>query len=213
MRYEGIPAAEVRDLAERALARGALLDDENSDGLSYYLAAGALAFAGDLQMAEAALTAAVEDAQSRGSVLGFATASHAARHDDSDAGTAAGRRRSTPATRSRWSVTGGASAWAARASVLAQTLIERGDLEAAQRHLEAAEAATGEGDPFRLSLLSARGRLKLLSGDAEAALEYFLACGALADRAGVVNPAVAPWRSGCRAGDRGRWATGPRPSG
>ena len=73
----GIPAAEVRDLAERALARGALLDDEKSDGLSYYLAAGALAFAGDLQTAEAALTAAVQEAQSRGSVLGFATASHA----------------------------------------------------------------------------------------------------------------------------------------
>ena len=62
-------------LAERALAHGALLDDETSDGLTYYLPSWALLAAGDFQMAEAALTAAVEDARSRGSVLGFATAS------------------------------------------------------------------------------------------------------------------------------------------
>ena len=36
----------------------------------------ALAISGDLQTAEAALTAALEDARSRGSALGFATASH-----------------------------------------------------------------------------------------------------------------------------------------
>ena len=72
----GEPCAEVRELAARALARGALLADETADGLTYYLAAAALAFAEDLQTAEAALTAAVEDALGRGSVLGFATASH-----------------------------------------------------------------------------------------------------------------------------------------
>ena len=48
---------------------------KTSEGSTYYLAALALVFAGDLQMAEAALTAALHDAQSRGSVLGFATAS------------------------------------------------------------------------------------------------------------------------------------------
>ena len=72
----GTPCAEVRDLAGRALARGALLADETADGLTYYLAAAALAFAEDLQAAELALTAAVEEARVRGSVLGFATASH-----------------------------------------------------------------------------------------------------------------------------------------
>lgn len=71
----GAPCSEVRELAVRALANGALLDDETADGMPYYLAAAALAVAEDLQTAEAALTAAVEDAQTRGSVLGFATAS------------------------------------------------------------------------------------------------------------------------------------------
>ena len=190
----GAPAADVRAVAEQALARGALLDDETADGLSYYLAVGALTFSEDLQTAEAALTTAVEDAQSRGSVLGFATASHVRamtilmRGRLLDAANDA--RYALAVERHGWSLgMGGARV------VLANVEIERGDLEAAQRHLQGAEAA-GAGDPFRLSFLAVRGRHKLLSGDAEAALEDYLACGALADRAGVANPAVAPWRSG-----------------
>ena len=191
----GASGPDVRAVAEQALARGALLDDETADGLSYYLAAGALAFSEDLQTAEAALTAAVEDAQSRGSVLGFATASHVRAMTILMRGRlldAAGDARYALAVeRHGWSLgTGGARV------VLASVEMERGDLEAAQRHLQGAEAAAGKGDPFRLSFLSVRGRHKLLSGDAEAALEDFLACGALADRAGVANPAIAPWRSG-----------------
>ncbi|HEY7453583.1 MAG TPA: LuxR C-terminal-related transcriptional regulator, partial [Thermoleophilaceae bacterium] len=191
----GTSAADVRGVAEEALARGALLDDETADGLSYYLAVGALAFSEDLQTAEAALTAAVEDAQSRGSVLGFATASHVRAMTILMRGRlldAAGDARYALAVeRHGWRLgMGGARV------VLASVEIERGDLEAAQRHLEMAEAAAGEGDPFRLSLLAVRGRHKLLSGDGDGALADFLACGALADRAGVGNPALAPWRSG-----------------
>jgi hypothetical protein len=62
--------------AVRALANGALLDDHTSDGLPYYLAVWALTLAEDIQMAELAVTAAIEDARRRGSVLGFATACH-----------------------------------------------------------------------------------------------------------------------------------------
>jgi DNA-binding NarL/FixJ family response regulator len=190
----GVPCAEVRALAERALAQGALLDDETADGLSYYLAAGALVYAEDLQTAEAALTAAVQDAQSRGSVLGFATASHMRalailmRGRLPDAAMEA--RHALAVERHGWRFgLGGARV------VLATTLIERGDLGRARSHLDAAEAAAGDSDPFRLSLLVARGRLRLLRGQPNEALDDFLACGALADRAGVTNPAVAPWRS------------------
>jgi DNA-binding CsgD family transcriptional regulator/predicted negative regulator of RcsB-dependent stress response len=190
----GVPVAQVRDLAERALARGALLDDEKSDGLSYYLAAGALAFAGDLQMAEAALTAAVQEAQARGSVLGFATASHGRAMAILKRGrlldAALDARHALAVERDGWRVgLGGARV------VLAHTRIERGDLDGAARQLDAAEATTSEADPFHLWLLSARGRLTLFNGDADRALEYFLACGELADRAGVVNPAVLAWRA------------------
>ena len=190
----GIPATEVRQLAERALARGALLDDEKSDGLSYYLAAGALAFAGDLQMAEAALTAAVQEAQSRGSVLGFATASHARAMTILKRGrlmdAALDARHALAVERDGWRIGLGGSR-----VVLAHTLIERGDLEGAARHLTAAQAATYEEDPFRCWLLSALGRLALFNGDADRALEHFLECGEVAQRAGVVNPAVLSWRA------------------
>lgn len=43
---------------------------------------------------------------------------------------------------------------------------------------------------------AARGRVQLLSGDADRALEDLLASGELADKAGARNPALLPWRSG-----------------
>ena len=185
---------EVRALGERALARGALLDDESADGLSYYLATGALAYAGDFQTAEAALTAAIHDAQSRGSVLGFATASHVramtilmrGRLD----GAATDARHALAVERNGWRLGFGGARM-----VLATVMIEQEDLERAKRHLDAADAADGGDDPFRMSLLSVRGRLKLFTGDAEAALEHFVACGEIAVRAGITNPAIAPWQA------------------
>jgi DNA-binding CsgD family transcriptional regulator/tetratricopeptide (TPR) repeat protein len=189
----GLPAAEVRALAERALAHGALLDDETSDGLTYYLASWALAAAGDLQMAEAALTVAVEDSRSRGSVLGFATASQARAMTILRRGrlldAASDARHALAVERHGWRRGSGA----ARA-VLAHTLMERGDLDAAERHLDRAEAAK-EGDPFQFSLLHARGRLTLFRGDADSALELFLESGKIADRRSIVNPAVMAWRA------------------
>jgi DNA-binding CsgD family transcriptional regulator len=190
----GAPWMEVRALAERALARGALLEDETADGPTYYLAAAALAFADDLLTAEAALTAAVREAESRGSVLGFATASHLRasvilmRGRLVDAGLDA--RHALGVERHGWRLgLGGARV------VLASTLIEQGDLEGAQHQIGAAEALNGGADPFRLSRLVARGRLRILTGRADDALEDFLACGALADQAGITNPAVAPWQA------------------
>jgi DNA-binding NarL/FixJ family response regulator len=190
----GVQCTEVRDLAARALARGALLDDETADGLSYYLAAAALAIAEDLQTAEAALTAAVEDAHTRGSVLGFATASHVralvilmrgrVRDAESDARNALG------AEPEGWRLgLGGARL------VLALTSLESGDPVGAARHLDEAEVVTARTHPLRVSMLQARGYVRMVTGDVEGALNDFLGCGEIADRAGVSNPAVGPWRS------------------
>jgi DNA-binding CsgD family transcriptional regulator len=202
---------EVRALGERALARGALLDDESADGLSYYLATGALAFAGDFQTAEAALTAAIHDAQSRGSVLGFATASHVramtilmrGRLD----GAATDARHALAVERNGWRLGFGGARM-----VLATVMVEQADLERARRHLDAADAADGGDDPFRMSLLSVRGRLKLFTGDAEAALENFVACGEIAVRAGITNPAIAPWQAdaGLATAVTGNWPEAER---
>ena len=191
----GAPREEVTDLAARALARGALLDDETADGITYYLACGALVLGEDLSTAEAALTAAVEEARSRGSVLGFATASlfrslaimRRGRITDAlgDA------RNALQAERHGWRL-----ALPSAHSVLAEALIEGGDMEGAWEHLEAGErAAAEEPSPGSVALLAARGRLHLLRGEPEDALQDFLGCGERLLSAGVVNPAVVPWRS------------------
>jgi ATP/maltotriose-dependent transcriptional regulator MalT len=137
----------------------------------------------------------VEDAQSRGSLLGFAAASHMRavaillRGRVPDA--AKDARQALAVEPRGWRLgAGGARA------VLANCLLERGDLEGAERHLAAAGEVTGEHDVTRLSLLSTRARLRLTRADAEAALADFLAAGELGERAGAANPVLAPWRSG-----------------
>lgn len=190
----GVSCVEVRDLAARALARGALLADETPDGVTYYLAAAALAIAEDLQTAEAALTAAVEEARARGSVLGFATASHVRamailmRGRMLDA--AADAQNALRAEPEGWRLgLGGARL------VLAFTSLEAGDIDAAEHQLDDAEVVTGATQPLRLALFMARGYVRTARGDAATAAEDFLACGEMAERAGVMNPAIAPWRS------------------
>jgi ATP/maltotriose-dependent transcriptional regulator MalT len=205
----GAPATEVRALAERALARGALLEHETAAGLSYYFAAAALAFSEDLQTAEAALTAAIEDAQSRGSMLGFAIAwrlrarAMLMRGRLNDALTDAWRARAVE--RRDWKVGRGAGR-----TILASIMVEQGDFERARHFLDEADAASGPRDLHRLWHLSTRGRLELYRGEPATALEYFLRCGASADRAGITNPAVVEWRA--NAG-RATAATGDRTEG
>lgn len=66
----------ARDLALRALGDGALLAEETSEGIGYYVTTAVLSWADAYDENLVALDAAVEDARRRGSVLGFATASY-----------------------------------------------------------------------------------------------------------------------------------------
>ena len=189
----GLPATEVRALAERGLGRGALLKDETSGGLAYYCVAAALAFAGDLQTAEAALTAAIDDAQSRGSVLGFALASRLRartilmRGRLTDA--AADARHALAVEHRDWQMgRGGARA------ILAAVMFEQGHLEGARRYLDQAAAVAGPADPLRILLLVDLGRLEFACGDATTALRHFLRVGEIAEGARATNPAILAWR-------------------
>jgi DNA-binding CsgD family transcriptional regulator len=190
----GRPSDEVRDLAVRALGRGELIEDETADGPVYYLPAFALSIAEDLQTAEAALTAAVEEARTRGSVLGFANASLMRsiaillRGRVADA--AADARQAMAVERHGWRL----SLSGAR-TVLANCLIERGDHTGARRHLLAAEKLPHEHAPTWSAVLLTRARLAFLEGDLKKALADYRACGELGAAAGANNPAISPWRS------------------
>ena len=190
----GRPSVEVRELAVRALGRGELIEDETADGPVYYLPAFALSIAEDLQTAEAALTAAIEDARTRGSVLGFANASHMRsvaillRGRIPDA--AADARQALAVERHGWRL----SLSGAR-TVLANCLLERGDHTGARRHIIAAEKLPHAHAPTWSAVLLTRARLAFLEGKVEKALADYLACGELGAAAGANNPAISPWRS------------------
>jgi DNA-binding CsgD family transcriptional regulator len=82
------------------------------------------------------------------------------------------------------------------AALLIPALIERGSVAAAQALLADA-GLTGELEPTwpYLIVRHARGCLRAAAGDHEAAVADLLRAGELADRWGIGNPAMMPWRS------------------
>ncbi len=191
----GDPHEQVRELATKALARGALLDDEGAEGIVYYLATAALTVAEDLQMAEAALAAAVDDARSRGSALGLATASHFQSFAIMRRG-----RVTAAASAARAALAGERHGWRLALPsahvVLAAALAEAGDLDGADAQVELAGLHGNTDAASRLAHLAGRADLHMARRRPQEALADFLACGELLAAAGAPNPSVLAWRSG-----------------
>jgi DNA-binding CsgD family transcriptional regulator len=74
--WAGAPAAEVRPLADRAWAGGALLAEQGPDGHPVYILTGALLSIDELELELVVLDAALREARARGSVMAVATASY-----------------------------------------------------------------------------------------------------------------------------------------
>jgi DNA-binding CsgD family transcriptional regulator len=192
----GTSAAEVHRLATRALGGGALLEDETSDGIGFYLAVFALTVAEDLQTAELAAATAVDDAQRRGSVLAFATACHfrslavLRRGRIQDA--AADNVNALAARDFGWRRSLGAAV-----SVQAECLLERGELDEAARELQTLmdEKGTAGGDPRDFRFVGVRGHVRLLQLSPATALEDLLEAGRLMKEVSGDHPAIYPWRS------------------
>jgi DNA-binding CsgD family transcriptional regulator len=191
----GDPHERVREWATEALARGALLEDDGAEGVVYYLATTALTLVEDLQMAEVALAAAVDDARSRSSALAFATASHFQSF-------AVLRRGRLPAAAeaARAAIEGARHGWrfalGSAHAVLAGALTEAGDLDAAEREIDLAEELTSKDAASRVAHHGGRGVLHLARGRPAQALTDFLDCGETLIAADAPNPAVLPWRTG-----------------
>jgi DNA-binding CsgD family transcriptional regulator len=192
----GKPADHCALLAERALADGALLATETADSGMFLIAVCVLIFADRFELAAELLTAALEDAQSRGSILGsgqisgFLALLQLRRGELRDAEAEA---------QSAVSSLGNALPQLAPIAVacLVECLRERGELDWAEAILEEGGLAGELGAEYHNShLLEARGQLRLAQSRHESALADFLEAGRRLEALGMVNPAIAAWRSG-----------------
>jgi DNA-binding CsgD family transcriptional regulator len=192
----GDPAGEVAEQALRALDGGALLAAESADESAPHLAATALAWAGDLEAATEAATAAIVDARSRGSVIAHATGCHVRALATFLAGRVGDAMADAQAALETLPRGDEPVAPLARA-LLARILLERGEPIAARDAL----SLFGGDEPWSgrvayAAVLEARGWLALAEGQGDEALAAFLECGRRQAAARAPNPAVRAWRSG-----------------
>jgi ATP/maltotriose-dependent transcriptional regulator MalT len=158
-----------------------------------FLAVAALWFSGCAEEAQHAIDDVLGDARKRGAALAFAEASTLralilytrgrVREAEAEAQTAiAGKEHG-------WHTWGPTPN-----SVLIHCLIERGDLEEAEIALRAAEQALAPSDTgfINTSFFAARGRLRLLLGDKEGALEDLLTGREMLHIHGATSLAMAP---------------------
>jgi DNA-binding CsgD family transcriptional regulator len=193
--FAGEPCARAVELARRALADGRLLAEESSDGMTWIAAAGALGWSDAFAEYTAVAEAAIDDARRRGSITGFATASYIRSFSAYFTGRLADALGDLDAAldahRYGWEQFRGAAigqcVWA---------LVDRAELDAAERVLALEPPERLHGSPMLAFLLDGRARVLAARGDAAAALENFLAAGRALQAALMPNPALLPWRTG-----------------
>ena len=185
-----------RALASRALARGALLDDDTAEGIVYYLAIAALIVAEDLQMAEAGARGGRERRPL--ARLGARARHRLALPELRDHAPRTRARRGGRGTRGS---RGGAPRLAAGAAVRSRRAGRGARRVGRPGRGGGTGRARGRGRGRRTpppawpiaraahSFTSSRGR-------PQEALADFIACGELLGAAGAPNPAVLSWRSG-----------------
>jgi DNA-binding CsgD family transcriptional regulator/uncharacterized protein YfiM (DUF2279 family) len=81
------------------------------------------------------------------------------------------------------------------ATLLVETLVDQGELEAAEQALAPIDSEAESGSLIAAVLRFSRGRLRASQGRVAEGLEDFLAVGALMTRALVASPGFLPWRS------------------
>ena len=192
----GDSAQRSRVVARSALAEGALLSEESSDSPARYLALHALVTADAVADAQPDLDRSLADARRRGSALGGASASMFRSHALLARGAVAA---AAAEAAGALDLGIGLQLWGMvphMAAVLVEALVERGELEEAERELVRPELAPWLGDAAGADkLLGARGYLRLERGDHAAALDDLLCCGRHLRALRIENPAFCPWRS------------------
>jgi DNA-binding CsgD family transcriptional regulator len=187
-------ATAAGGLAERALADGKLLEAEGSDSIMVYESIWVLIWADRHELAADALRQTYAAARATGSVFGLCT-SLAVR-------SILGWRRGDLArveadARNALDFPGvPAFVWPPLHTYLALALIERNELEEAERLLELGGVGPGLPELVHFNAaFYARGQLRLHQGRIEEALEDFRELGARDENLNVRNPSI-PWRCG-----------------
>ena len=188
------PAGRAAALAIRALANGALLAEQSSQGPGVNLAVLALLQCGRVIEAQEAADAIVCDARGRGAQLAYAEASlvralvfyargrvNEAAADAQAALEGIGQRDNSHAQ----------TALATRVNCM----IERGELMEAESVLRDAQSLLAPTPAINAYVLLARGRLHLHRKDIDAAMQDLDAVENIVGDFGESNPTMLPWRS------------------
>jgi DNA-binding CsgD family transcriptional regulator/predicted negative regulator of RcsB-dependent stress response len=184
------------DLARKALAGGRLLAEEGCESASYYIACNVLAGLEQLVEACRHLGAAVADAQARASLLGYAFASTWRSWARVRAGDIRGAELDASAALEFDEHFEYPFNRATAASVLTETLLERGDFASARATLTEALTHLAEDQVTSIYLLHVAAQLRLLTGDHAGALEDALKAGRQSMATGYDQPSgLLPWRS------------------
>jgi DNA-binding CsgD family transcriptional regulator len=209
--WAGAPAAEVLPLAERAWAAGALLAEQGPDAHSVYVVTGALASIDELELNLDVLGAALREAQRRGSVMAVATASYCRAgplyHMGRVSEALADVEQAVRSERDGW----GMFLPAARC-FWALALLERADLDGAERALELDDPRRWLGSLSYAPYLDARARVRLAQRRPGEALADALEAGRLLEEVyGGTGRGFLQWRctaalAAAATGDRERAA-------
>jgi DNA-binding CsgD family transcriptional regulator len=186
----GAPAVRVRELAQRALA--GLADGDGFYGIISGAAVMALLHIDELDLAAAAIERAQAQARHSGSLMALGTATHQRAellyHRGQLAEAVAAARQTLDVCRAGCDLCVG---WVV--PVLAEAHLERGEFDAASAALDLLAGFPADRAEHVLALI-ARGRLALAQEAPAAALGQLRAAGDLAERLGLVQPTMFPWR-------------------
>jgi DNA-binding CsgD family transcriptional regulator len=186
----------TRELVERGLDGGRLLEEAGSDAGAVALAVNVLVFVDELDRAERLADEMLADARRRGLVMGFiAGSAHrglvALRRGDLTAAEA-----ETRAALELAQQHGLAFAIPFSLTYLSEALLERGEIETAIAMIDALPAMPGAELTLAGAMLTrARGLLALAAGDRRAGAERLRAAGDVLEALTMVNPNAAPWRA------------------
>jgi DNA-binding CsgD family transcriptional regulator/ribosomal protein S18 acetylase RimI-like enzyme len=184
---------EVRRIARRALGDGRAFDGDESRGAVFVEIA--LGLCEEYELVIRVSEEALRLARVRGSVLAHANASHALATMNYRRGrlseAVADATAACEAARFGWELY---HPWAR--AILAETLLDRGEIDAATTALDVPDATERWATSSTyFYFLASRARLAMTLGRAQDALDGFRACDDIARAWGARNPALCPWRS------------------